>query len=174
MFAKSKGEVKPQMNEESNNIARKPQSSAAPSIISSDVEIQGNVKTGAELQLDGKVVGDVDCGTLVMGTTGSLEGQIKADSVTIRGKVKGEIHARSVRLEASSEIEGDVYHETLSVEAGAKLSGRFARGMEPAKAAEKPAAKAEEKADTAPKAEKKFGPAGQKDTPSFLKSGAGS
>ncbi|UTW53849.1 polymer-forming cytoskeletal protein [Kordiimonas sp. SCSIO 12610] len=104
---------------------------AAPSIIGSDVQIEGNVKTSGELQLDGKVMGDINCGSLVMGETGSVKGLVKADNVTIRGNVEGEIRSKTVRLEKSAVVNGDVYHENLSVEAGAKLSGRFAHTDNP-------------------------------------------
>jgi len=150
MFAKSKEDMKSPMTDP-QAPALKRSANAAPSIISADVEITGNVATSSELQLDGTIKGDVTCGTLVMGNTGSLDGQVKAESVTVRGTVKGEIHARSVRLEATAVVEGDVYHETLAVEAGAKLTGRFAHGM----------------AGSAGKADKKL--AGGKDTPAFIK-----
>lgn len=104
----------------------------APSIIGSDVEIQGNVKTSGELQLDGKIMGDINCGSLVMGETGAVTGLVQADNVTIRGNVEGEIRSKTVRLEKSAVVNGDVYHENLSVEAGAKLSGRFSHTDNPA------------------------------------------
>ena len=125
------------MNQANQNTpAKLPQrstSNSTPSIIGSDVTITGNISTGGELQLDGSIDGDLVCGSLVMGEEGSVRGTIKADSVVIRGAVRGEVRARAVRLEASSVIEGDVYHETLAVEAGAKLTGQFsytAKGTE--------------------------------------------
>ncbi|MFC3050950.1 bactofilin family protein [Kordiimonas pumila] len=114
-----------------NTQAPRPVSSATPSIIASDVEIKGNIKTSGELQLDGTIIGDLACGGLAMGETGSVVGTIIADTVSIRGTVKGEVRARSVRLEQSAVIEGDIYHESLSVEAGAKLTGHFAHTSSP-------------------------------------------
>ena len=121
------------MKKPANNAGRAPRSvvNPTPSIIGSDVVIEGNVKTVGELQLDGRIVGDLSCGGLVMGETGSVKGTIAAETVTIRGSVSGEIRARNVRLESSSKIEGDIYHESLSVEAGAKLTGRFAYTSSP-------------------------------------------
>ena len=130
MFAKSKEDMKKQ--------APSPQApsrvgiAATPSIIGSDVRIEGNVKTSGELQLDGEIKGDLNCGGLVMGESGSVIGLITADNVTIRGTVKGEIRAKTVRLEKSAVVDGDVYHETMSVESGAKLTGRFAHTANPA------------------------------------------
>lgn len=121
------------MKKTQNNTSSAPRSAVAttPSIVGSDVEIDGNVRTVGELQLDGAITGDLVCGTLVMGESGAVDGTIAADEVTIRGSVKGEIRARSVRLEKTASVEGDVYHESLSVEAGAKLTGRFAHTSSP-------------------------------------------
>lgn len=104
---------------------------STPSIIASDVQIDGNVITKGEIQLDGTVNGDLSCGSVVMGETGSVKGVIEADSVTVRGHVKGEIRARTVRLEQSAVIEGDVYQENLSVESGAQITGHFAHSDKP-------------------------------------------
>ncbi|NVJ99367.1 MAG: polymer-forming cytoskeletal protein [Alphaproteobacteria bacterium] len=122
------------MKKPANNSAPAPRmgsTATTPSLIGSDVQIEGNVRTQGELQLDGSITGDLQCGGLVMGESGAVNGTIVADNVTIRGTVKGEIRARSVRLEKSATVEGDVIHESLSVESGAKLTGRFAHSSNP-------------------------------------------
>ncbi len=133
------------MKKPMNNPNPNPRSGASPtpSIVGPDVQIEGNVKTVGELQLDGSIKGDLVCGSLVMGESGKVDGTIAAETVTVRGSVKGEIRAKSVRLEKSAVVEGDVYHESLSVEAGAKLTGRFAHtsgkpGSAPQQTAETP------------------------------------
>ncbi len=131
------------MKKPANNIGQAPRTNAAPtpSIIGSDVEIEGNVRTVGELQLDGSITGDLSCGGLVMGESGAVKGTVSADNVTVRGQVDGQIRARSVRLEKTAIINGDIYHESLSVEAGAKLTGHFAHTSSPAEKA--PASKIE-------------------------------
>lgn len=96
-----------------------------PSIIGSDVSIEGNISTAGELQLDGVIVGDIACGSMIMGEHGSVNGSITAEQIIIRGKVDGEIRGRDVRLEKSAEVTGDVWHESLAIEAGARISGKF-------------------------------------------------
>lgn len=120
------------------NPTPRPGSAPTPSIVGPDVQIEGNVKTVGELQLDGSITGDLACGSLVMGETGKVNGTIAAETVTVRGTVKGEIRSKSVRLEKSAVVEGDVYHESLSVEAGAKLTGRFAHTSGAREKAQKP------------------------------------
>lgn len=132
MFSKSKEEMKKPVS--NNSPGPRTGTASTPSLIASDVQIDGNVRTNGELQLDGNITGDLTCGGVVMGETGSVTGTITADNVTVRGTVNGEIRARSVRLEKSATVEGDVIHESLSVEAGAKLTGRFAHSSSPVEA----------------------------------------
>jgi cytoskeletal protein CcmA (bactofilin family) len=145
MFSKSKEDMKKPVT--MSNPAPRQSGTPTPSIIGSDVEIEGNVRTVGELQLDGAIRGDLACGGLVMGESGAVKGTITADNVTIRGTVTGETRARSVRLEKSAVVDGDVYHESLSVEAGARLTGRFAHTSSPK---EVPAATSAEPIDETP------------------------
>lgn len=118
MFAKSKDDIKAQTARTGGGVT-------TPSIIGADVEIEGHVKTAGEVQLDGSIIGDLTCSSLVMGETGSISGMISAETATIRGQVSGDIRAKTVRLEKSARVEGDVYHASLTVEAGAKLTGTY-------------------------------------------------
>ncbi len=101
------------------------------SIISSDVSIQGNITTVGELQLDGTVIGDVTCGSITLGETGSMSGTLVATTATIRGRVDGTIRAKAVLLERTAVITGDVTQESISIEAGAKVEGRFLNRANP-------------------------------------------
>jgi len=120
------------MNDGSNpGKLRGDASGSAPSIISADVKIVGNISTVGEIQLDGVVEGDVICNSLTMGEHGGITGVVAADSLIIRGKVDGTMRARSIRLEKSAKVKGDVWHETLSVEAGARIEGSFMHDSDP-------------------------------------------
>lgn len=149
MFSKSNNNKENSQDMQNRNRMPKPQAvSSAPSIIGSDVKIVGNVTTPGELQLDGIVEGDINCGALTMGEHGQVTGTIKSENVVIRGKVEGTILSRTVRLEKSCKIIGDVKHETVSVESGAFIQGKFvhadasARNAQP-KTAGKPAVESE-------------------------------
>ncbi len=97
--------------------------SSAPSLISAGLEIEGNLKTDGELQIDGVVHGDVDAGVLTVGEQARIDGEIMADEVLVRGQVDGQIRATKVSLAKTARVIGDVMHEALSMEAGAFLTG---------------------------------------------------
>lgn len=104
---------------------------AAPSLISTDLEIAGNLKTPGEVQLDGNVEGDIFCGKLIIGEKAVLVGQIEADEVYIRGRVTGQVRAASVHLAKTARVIGDVWHDSLAIEAGAFLEGHCKRNDTP-------------------------------------------
>ncbi len=133
MFSKSKDEPKQATNFERDRPVKAPTPNAAPSIIGSDVHIIGDLKTAGEIQLDSIVEGNLKCGALTMGEHGTVSGSIIADTVVIKGKVEGEIRARSVRLEKTAKVKGNVWHETLAVEAGAIIEGKFVHTENPNK-----------------------------------------
>ena len=94
-----------------------------PSIISADMAIQGSLSSSGDMQIDGKVEGDIRSAGLVIGENAEVQGEIFAEDVTIRGKVTGRIRARKVLLAATCRVEGDILHEAFSVEAGAFFEG---------------------------------------------------
>ncbi|HZD25425.1 MAG TPA: polymer-forming cytoskeletal protein [Alphaproteobacteria bacterium] len=98
-----------------------------PSLISSDLKIVGNLKSDGEMQIDGNVEGDIDCGKLTIGEKATIKGEIVAGEVVVRGRVDGRIRGGSVQLARTARVIGDVLHETLSIEAGAFLEGHCQR-----------------------------------------------
>jgi cytoskeletal protein CcmA (bactofilin family) len=96
---------------------------SAPSIISADMSMQGALNSAGDIQIDGRVEGDVRSVGLVIGDKAEIHGEIFAEDVTVRGKVVGRICARKVLLAATSHVEGDILHEALAVESGAFFDG---------------------------------------------------
>jgi cytoskeletal protein CcmA (bactofilin family) len=102
---------------------KRAQRSSAPSIISADLVVNGTLTSTGDIQVDGRVEGDVHSSGLVIGDKAHIHGEILADDVTIRGRVQGSIRARKVLLCATSHVEGNILHEAFSVEAGAFFEG---------------------------------------------------
>ncbi|HKU65699.1 MAG TPA: polymer-forming cytoskeletal protein [Rhizomicrobium sp.] len=96
---------------------------SAPSIISTDMTMQGSLSSNGDIQIDGRVEGDIRSIGLVIGEKAEVHGEIYAEDVTVRGKVVGHIRARKVLLAATSRVEGDILHEAFAVETGAFFEG---------------------------------------------------
>jgi cytoskeletal protein CcmA (bactofilin family) len=96
---------------------------SAPSIISADMVINGTLTSSGDIQIDGRIEGDVRSVGLVIGDKAEIHGEVYAEDVTVRGKVVGRIRAKKVLLAATSHVEGDILHEAFAVESGAFFEG---------------------------------------------------
>lgn len=109
----------------------KPASRVGASIICSDMEIKGSIKTEGALQIDGTIEGDITAGDVTVGSTGEIKGEIKAETLRVKGKIKGSIRARKVELETGATVEGDIYHAALIIQPDASFEGQVKREENP-------------------------------------------
>ena len=116
----------PQNSSNKNRLSR-----SAPSIISADLIVIGTLTSTGDIQIDGKVEGDIRSGSLTIGEKANIEGEIIAEEVTIRGRVQGTIRARKVQLAGTCHVEGIILHEALAVEVGAFFEGQCRHSADP-------------------------------------------
>jgi len=95
-------------------------------VLGPDVEIKGNIKFAGELTLDGKLDGEVHTdGTLHLGDSAVVNGNINAQSVIVRGKVNGNISAKEkIEIKNKAELFGDIRAAKLSIEEGCTFVGK--------------------------------------------------
>ncbi len=95
-------------------------------VLSSDVEIKGNLKFAGELTFEGKLEGEINSdGTLNLGDGAVITGNINANTVVVRGKVTGNISAKEkIELKAKTELFGDVRSAKLVMEEGVTFVGK--------------------------------------------------
>ena len=97
------------------------------SFLGSEVTITGNIGGQGNLHIDGRVDGDVNCASLIIGSAGQVNGNITAEDAKIAGTVTGTIAAKILTIEASARIAGDLSYDSVSVETGAQVEGRVKR-----------------------------------------------
>lgn len=102
---------------------RNSRTNGVPSIISAEVIVRGTMLSAGDLQVDGKVEGDVRAYSLVIGEKSVIVGDVYAEDIVVRGRVEGSICARKVQLCATCQAVGNILHESLAVEAGAYFEG---------------------------------------------------
>lgn len=109
--------------------APKPRKSATtmPSIVSEGLHIAGNLFSDGDVQVDGRVEGDVQGRNITVGATGTVVGKIIADEAMISGAANGEIRARAVVLTRTAKVASDITQESISIEAGAVFEGAIRR-----------------------------------------------
>ena len=96
------------------------------SVIGSDVEIIGTVKSSGSVRLDGKLEGELQCGgNAIIGKSAQVKGNVTATSVSIEGKINGNILAKDkIEMKATATVNGDIKARRLSVEDGVTFVGR--------------------------------------------------
>jgi cytoskeletal protein CcmA (bactofilin family) len=95
-------------------------------ILSSDVEIKGSIKFQKELLIDGRVEGEIHSeGVLTIGEHADIRGEIKTKSITVFGKVQGNITvSERCELKSKCTLQGDLKAARLVIEEGATFVGK--------------------------------------------------
>ena len=92
--------------------------------LSSNVEIEGSITFQKELLVDGRVKGQIiSGGVLTIGENAVIRGKIKSKSVTVHGKVRGNIMAERCELKSNCTLQGDLKASRLIIEEGATFIG---------------------------------------------------
>ncbi len=101
----------------------KPRQPAALSVLSSDVEVEGDIVSEGDLHISGSVKGDVAARKLTLGEGGSISGTVKAEVAVIAGRLAGRLTATSVTLASTAHVVADVVQVSLLIERGAVFEG---------------------------------------------------
>ena len=98
------------------------------SVIAVNFQIVGNLSCNDTLNFEDMVEGNIECHSLALGETGTVKGEVRADTVAIKGTFSGAINARVVTLARSAKVTGDIIaSETLGIEPGAEFDGTCKR-----------------------------------------------
>jgi cytoskeletal protein CcmA (bactofilin family) len=95
------------------------------SVIGPDVTVTGNIAATADLHIDGRIEGDVNCGSLAQGSESQIFGSVTAEAARIAGAVEGTVRVKNLTVERSAKITGDVEYENITIENGGHIDGRL-------------------------------------------------
>jgi cytoskeletal protein CcmA (bactofilin family) len=100
--------------------------STTKNVLGSDVEIKGTLKFAGELTFEGKLEGEIRSdGTLNLGDSAVINGNIDVQSVVVRGKINGNITAKEkIDIKAKTELFGDIKATKLVIEEGVTYVGK--------------------------------------------------
>lgn len=95
------------------------------SLISSGVEIKGDINSQGSIRIDGQVEGNINIkGDLILGEKGKIKGEVKAENIIIAGKLEGRATAGTrFEIAATGSITGDINATTLIIDEGGTLDG---------------------------------------------------
>jgi len=77
-----------------------------------------------DMKISNAIDGDVTGRNITVLENGSVDGVVGAESVIIKGIVRGIIEAHSIELLATARVEGELRYNNLKVAPGARMSAR--------------------------------------------------
>ena len=95
------------------------------SIIGQDMTITGDLVFDSQIQVDGEVDGNLSGDCLVLSATGTINGDVEANTIVCHGKITGNVKVGELFLKKSGVINGRVETSDLSVESGGALNGEI-------------------------------------------------
>ncbi len=101
-------------------------------IIGAGTSINGDINCSGDIRIDGTLVGNMNVqGKIVIGTSGTIKGEITCKNSEVEGKVEGKITVHELlSLKGSSAIYGDIITKKIAVEPGATFTGNCQMGKE--------------------------------------------
>ena len=105
-------------------------------ILSSSVEIIGDIKVTGGLHIDGVVKGNIvadDSGSAMVRISekGRVDGSISVPRIIVNGEVIGDVHAsQHIELAQKAAITGNVYYTMMEMVLGARVNGNLIHSPE--------------------------------------------
>lgn len=99
-------------------------------LISAGTVLKGDISSQGDLRIDGTIHGNISSqARIIVGTSGTVEGDISGKQADISGKVSGDIRASELlQLRGESVVTGNLYAGKLQVEPTATFNGQCHMG----------------------------------------------
>ena len=87
-------------------------------------EVKGTITSDSDIRIDGKLTGNLECATkLIIGPTGSIDGDVQCENALIEGNFHGNLLVRStLHIKENAKVQGDVKTDKLIVDQGAEFN----------------------------------------------------
>ncbi|HSH66762.1 MAG TPA: polymer-forming cytoskeletal protein [Bacteroidia bacterium] len=109
-----------------NNVSDTP----SLNLIGAGTIIEGDITTNRDMRIDGTVTGSINVkGKLVVGPSGSIDGEIICQNADIQGTIKGKIVVSELlSLKSTAKLTGDIVTNKVAIEPGALFTGSCSMG----------------------------------------------
>ena len=94
-------------------------------IIAAGVRVMGTVVATGDFQLNGHIEGDLKAASVTVGPTGSIRGDVHAETITLAGLIEGCMHETTIEIADAARFRGDLTYEALSIARGADVEGKL-------------------------------------------------
>ncbi len=98
-----------------------------PSLISKSVIITGDIKNASNIEIEGKVEGNIFADTITLREGGEIIGNTKSKIFNIKGNFKGNSVAEKINISDTAIVNGLLEYNFLSVDYGANINCELKR-----------------------------------------------
>src|ERR1044072_3053743 len=98
----------------------------AATLIAAGTTLKGDISSNGDIRIDGTLQGNIQCqAKVIIGSNGSVEGDISGQQADIMGKVAGTIKVKELlQLKGGSHVNGNLYAGKLQIEPSANFNGQ--------------------------------------------------
>ncbi|QEC43474.1 bactofilin family protein [Pseudobacter ginsenosidimutans] len=116
-----------QKSKSENPVEQKPSApSGQATIIAAGTTLKGDITSSGDIRIDGNLEGNVHCtAKVVIGSNGSVTGDISGAQADIMGRVTGTIRVKELlQLKGGSQVQGNLHANKLQIEPSANFNGQ--------------------------------------------------
>lgn len=98
-----------------------------PSSISEGFELTGEIVSQGSLHVEGRINGNIKAENVTIGSKGAVKGSVKCHSLAIKGEFSGDAACNNLSLSGNAVVNGDIRYRSLTMAAGTILKGTVTR-----------------------------------------------
>ena len=90
-------------------------------------KIVGDISAPGLLEIQGEVQGRVIADSVVIEERGTVDGEVQAAAIGVKGTFTGRLNGGTVRVHATAHLSGMIRYDTLSIESGSEVTATCER-----------------------------------------------
>lgn len=98
-----------------------------PSVISEGFEFTGDVNFQGTLNVDGTLSGSINVQNLLIGSSGKVNGSIKATTIQVRGSFTGDAICQDLTIGGQANVNAKINYSSLTIQRGAMIQGELTK-----------------------------------------------
>jgi len=99
-----------------------------PSIISEGFTFEGTITSDGVLNIAGTVRGKITAKSVLIDSSGQVDGELNSDQLVIKGQLKGDVNCDDLNVGPLARVDGNISYKYIHIQRGGRVAGRFIKG----------------------------------------------
>lgn len=96
-----------------------------PSIISEGFTFEGTITSDGVLNIAGTVRGKITAKSVLIDSTGQVDGELNSEQLVIKGQLKGDVNCEDLNVGPIAHVDGNISYKYIHIQRGGKVAGKF-------------------------------------------------